>query len=271
MRLILCRCLLLAGAASIAACATTGPGAPGAASSGAPAVRPYSDRPPATDAEAKAKVHVDLGLAYFSAGRYGVALDEGQEALQLDPQYPPAFHLKGLVYMYLDDPNSARANFEEALRRAPLDPDINNSYGWFLCAAGQEKEGLEHLNVALRNPYYQTPGRALTNSGLCYRRMKDTNAAERAFQRAVEMDPKNVQAIFQLADIAYSQGVNEAAHRYLVKLHQQMQPTAASAWLGLRTERRLGNREEAESYASQLRSRFATSPEYRLMIQGNYE
>lgn len=43
--------------------------------------RPVSEMPVGKDeARGKAKVHVELGQAYFQVGRYGVALDEAKAA-----------------------------------------------------------------------------------------------------------------------------------------------------------------------------------------------
>lgn len=255
-------------AALLAGCATT-PG--GSASVASSISRPMSDITPATPADARARVHVDLGMAYFEVGRYDVALDEARIALNDSPNYAPAYHLLGLAYMLIEENAAARENFERALHFAPGDPDFNNSYGWFLCAQGREAEGLERLAVAARNPYYRYPTRPLTNAGLCYLRINDDAAAEAQFLRAVQADPQNGQALYQLADIAYRSGRFEQARTQLIRLHQQLGPSSASAWLGLRTERRLGNRDAEASYASQLGSRFADSDEYQLMIQGKYE
>ena len=251
-------------------CAAAG-GVPAGGNAAASADRPMSELPPATAADARAKVHVDMGMAYFQVGRYDVALDEARAALAQQGSYSPAFHLMGLVYMYIDDLPAARANFERALGLAPNDPDFNNSYGWFQCATGQEREGLERLAVAARNPYYGTPTRPHTNAGLCHLRLKDDAAAEAQFRRAVQLDPANVQALFHLAGIAYRRGAYEQARVFLVQLHQQREPTAESAWLGLRTERKLGNRDAESSYAAQLRGRFADTVEFQNMKQGRYE
>lgn len=249
----------------LAACAA--PSVPGQAA----AERPVSDQAPATAAAASARVHVDLGTAYLQIGRYPVALDEARTATALDPTYSPAYHLMGLVYMYVEDMGAARENFRRALELAPSDPDLNNSYGWFLCVTGQEKEGLERLMLAARNPYYRTPARAYTNTGLCHLRQGNDAAAETEFRRAVQLDPANAPALFQLASIAYRRGAFEVARNFLVQLHQQSEPTAQSVWLGVRTERRLGNREAESSYVAQLRGRFADSAEHRAMNQGNFE
>jgi len=246
-------------------------GVPAGGGTAASADRPVSDLPPATSADARAKVHVELGLAYFQVGRHDVALDEARAALAQQGSYSPAFHLMGLVYMAIDDIPAARANFERALATAPNDPDFNNSYGWFQCATGQERQGLERLALAARNPYYRTPTRPHTNAGLCHLRLKDDAAAEAQFQRALQLDAANSQALFHLAGIAYRRGAYEQARVLLVQLHQQREPTAESAWLGLLTARKLGNREAESSYAAQLRGRFADSTEFQSMNQGHYE
>lgn len=233
--------------------------------------RPVADTPVSGKGEATAKVHAELGAAYLQLGNYAVALDEARVALQSQSSYAPAYHLIGLVYMAIDDPNSARENFRRALEIAPNDPEFNNSFGWFQCLNGNPQDGLARLASSARNPYYRTPTRPYTNAGLCHLRQGDDAAAEAEFRRAVQADPANRQAIYQLAGIAYRRGVYNVASSLLVDLHQQGEPTPQSVWLGLRTARRLGNRDAEASYAAQLRGRFADSPEYQTMIQGNYE
>ena len=258
---------VLAVALALGGCA----GAPGLPSGAATISRPMSDISPATPADARARVHVELGMAYFEVGRYDVALDEAKIALGDSPSYAPAYHLLGLAYMYVEEHGAARENFERALREAPGDPDFNNSFGWFLCTQGEEQQGLDRLALAARNPYYRYPARPLTNAGLCYLRLKDEPAAEAQFTRAVQADPANGQALYQLADIAYRSGRYDQARNHLIRLHQQHDSSAASVWLGLRAERRLGNHDAEASYASQLQSRFAESEEFKLFNEGKFE
>lgn len=129
--------------------------------------RPVSEMPVASEGRRKAKVHVELGQAYFQVARYGVALDEAKAAISYDAGYAPAYQLMGLVHMFLEENQIADANFAHALSLAPGDPEIQNSYGWFLCSNGKEAAGIEMLQAAARNPYYQTPTRAHANAGLC--------------------------------------------------------------------------------------------------------
>ena len=255
-------------AAVLAGCATNPASTSGASTT---VSRPMSDTTPATPADSRARVHVDLGMAYFEVGRYDVALDEATIALNDSPNYAPAYHLRALAYMLIEENAAARENFERALREAPGDPDFNNSYGWFLCTQGEEQQGLDRLALAARNPYYRHATRPYTNAGLCHLRLKDDAAAEGQFLAAVQADPSNRQALYQLADIAYRGGRYEQTRSHLIRLHQQSEPSAASVWLGLRTERRLGNHDAEASYAAQLGSRFGSAEEYKMMMQGKYE
>ena len=252
-------------ALALSGCAGTQPGV------GVGNAAPPVSEQPVSGAAASAKIHVDLGTAYFQVARYAVALDEARLALSIAPNYSPAYHLMALVYMYIDDMAAARENFLRALSAAPSDPEYNNSYGWFQCVNGDIKDGLERLAVAARNPYYRTPTRPYTNAGLCNLAKGDEVAAETEFRRAVQVDPTNRSAIYQLAGIAYRRGAYDVANTYLVQLHQEGEPSAASVWLGLRTARRLGNRDAEASYAAQLRGRFAGTPEFEAMNQGKYE
>lgn len=233
-------------------------------------VPPVSEMP-VSGATASAKIHVDLGIAYFDIGRYAVALDEARIAVAFDSGYAPAYELMGLVYMAIDDMPAARDNFQRALGLAPNDPAINNSYGWFQCVSGDMQDGLARLGAAARNPYYRTPTRPYTYAGLCHLRKGDDAAAEAEFRRAVQVDPSNRQAIYHLAGIAYRRGGHDVAHNYMVAFHQLGEPSAASAWLGLLAARKIGNRDAEASYEAQLRGRFAGSPEYQNLIQGKYE
>lgn len=253
--------LSILGLLLLAGCATQGGGGVSTESN---IQRPVSELPATNERQAGAKIHVDLGTAYFKAGRFGVALDEARVAQAFDPAYAPVYHLFGQIYMYLDDKLAARENLERAANLAPGDPEINNTYGWFLCASGEEQAGIERLVRVVRNPYYRTPTRPYTNAGLCYLRLKDDQAAERQFLLAVQTDPSNTLALYHLASLAYQRGAYDVANGYLQNLQQQAVPTAESLLLGARIARKLGNQENEASFATQLRSRFPTSKEYEI-------
>ncbi|MDX5444937.1 MAG: type IV pilus biogenesis/stability protein PilW [Zoogloeaceae bacterium] len=262
---------VVSGAILLTGCAAGGGAGGGFGGGAVVAERPLLDLPPTNERERGALVHVELGTAYFEVGRYDVALDEARIALAHVPSFAPAFHLMGMVYMFIEDPAAARDNFRRALAAAPNDPDFNNRYGWFLCLNGDEREGLERLDLAARNPYYRFPARPQTNAGLCHLSKGQYEEAEPRFRRALALQGDNIVAQYGLAEVIYRKGDYAGARRMLVALHQQADPTAESAWLGLRVERKLGNRAAEASYAAQLEGRFKDSPQYLQMKKGEYE
>jgi type IV pilus assembly protein PilF len=253
------------GVLMIAGCAGGGGPAPGSASA------PVSEQAAAGMAEKSAKTHTELAGLYLQAGNLAIAREEALLATLIDPGYAPGFDLLGLVHMALNDMAAARTAFERAVQLAPGDPQIANDYGWFLCQNGREQEAFKFFEAAARNPLYKTPTKPYTNAGLCYLRIKDDKAAEENFRRAATVDGSNAQAIYHLSNLVYKQGDFASARKYLGEVHRLMDPNAESLWLGVRIERKLGDRQAEAGYASQLRRRFSGTPQHQALMQGNYE
>ena len=240
-----------------------------------PYTRPLSDQQPASEDEAKARVHTELGQQYlFGRGQTDIALDAARTALKIKPGYPPAWHLMGLVYMELKQNTEADNAFRRALSGAPGDPDFNNSYGWFLCTQKRVPEAMSRFATSAANPYYPYKARPRVNAGLCLLENNELERAEVQFLKALEANPSRAeeeQALYRLAEVGYRRGNFRSTHDLLIQYHQRFDPDARSVWLGLRAARRLGEARSEASYAEQLRSRFAGSRENTLMMQGRYE
>jgi type IV pilus assembly protein PilF len=224
-----------------------------------------------TDQQVRARIHTELASGYYELGNMGVALEEVNEALRADANYGPAHNVAGLVYAELKDDRLAQQSFERALRINPLDSDANNNFGMFLCQRQREEDGIKYFMVALRNPLYQSPERSYVNAGLCSRRRGDSAAAENYFQRALKLRPNQPQALYQLADIEYLRGNFPDAKIYLDRFTKVATATAEVLWLGVRVERRLGDRNSEASYALQLRKNYPNSKEVRALLAGQYE
>jgi type IV pilus assembly protein PilF len=224
-----------------------------------------------TSVRTRARVHTELAASYFELGNMGVALEEAREAMRADPNYAPAYNVAALVYAQLKEDRLAEEAFQTALQINPSDSDAHNNYGRFLCDRKQEREAIKHFLAAVRNPLYATPERSWVNAGLCARRNGDLPAAEGYFQQALKMRPAQPQALYQLADLSYARRDYAEAKSYLTRLTQVAAATAEVLWLGVRVERRLGDRASEASYALQLRNRYPNSREARALLAGQYE
>jgi len=233
--------------------------------------QPQSQQAVTSEAGQRAKVHTELGGLYLSQGNLGVALEEARKALAASSSYAPAHSLMGLIHMQMRENAAAEESYERALRLAPNDPEINNSYGWFLCQTGRERRALNHFQLALRSPLYATPSLAYTNAGICSLRLQDDKAAEEYFMRALRLDPASDRAAYFLADISFRQGRLAQARQYLGDLHKRADPSVETLWLSLRIERKLGERDLEARLAAQLRRRFPEAAETQRMLQGQYD
>lgn len=252
--------LLLSAALSLSGCVSTSSGAP-----------PLAKQDAASQAKDIARVHTELASEYFSRTQYGVALEELHEALKADPGYGPAYGLMGLVYMELREDALAVKNFEQALRLNPADSDANNNYGWYLCNRGQEAASIKYFLTAQKNPLYTTPERSFLNAGICSRKMGDEVAAEGYLRKALAQQPDLQQALYQLADLNYKRNSLAEARAYMGRLMRNANPNAEYLWLGVRIERKLGNRDNERGYAEQLRRRFPNASETQALLAGRFE
>ena len=102
-------------------------------------------------ADERAGIRTQLAAEYFKRRQFGVAIEEAQKALVINPAYAPAYGMLALIYMDLQEDAKARTHFNHAVEYAPNDPDIRHNYGYFLCDRGQYQAGVAEYMAALRN------------------------------------------------------------------------------------------------------------------------
>jgi type IV pilus assembly protein PilF len=219
----------------------------------------------------RARAHTELASAYLGRGNVGVALEEARLAIKADSNYAPAYNLLGLVHMDLRENQQAQDAFERALRLNPADPDTNHNYGWFLCQTGHEDEGVRHFLSAVRNPLYALPQKTYALAATCVLQKNNEKDALEFYDRSLRLDATYPPALLGLAQLRYRRGELGDARALIGRYNKVVEPTAESLWLGLRVERKLGDRAAEGTYATQLRRRFAGSREYQDMQKGRFE
>ena len=219
----------------------------------------------------RARTFTDLAAAYYERAQYKIALDELRKAITADSSFGPAYNVYGLVYMDLAEDRLAEENFRRAIELNPKDSNARTNFGWFLCTRGQYDAGLAQFTEALGNPLYAQPERAMTNAGLCAEKKGDLLLAESNLVKALKLQPDNPDTLLKMANLNFRQGRLMDARRLLDR-HDELAPqTAESLWLGVRLERKLGDRAQEAAYGLQLRKHFPDSKEARLLLAGNYE
>jgi type IV pilus assembly protein PilF len=252
--LVLTACGLLAGCAG-----TTGGGGN------------VHGKAPDTEAQQRARLFTELAGAYFERAQYKIALEELRKAVTADSRFGPAYNVYGLVYMELAEDTLAEEYFRRAIELDRNDSIAHNNFGWFLCTRGRYDEGLSHFQLALRNPLYATPEQAIANAGMCAERKGDLTLAEANLLKSLKLRPDNPNVILKLAGVQLRQGRLVEARGNLQRYRELAQPSAESLWLGIRLERKLGDRAQEAAYGLQLRRNFPNSAEAQLLMAGQYE
>ena len=230
-----------------------------------------SSQQPATRTQAIAKVHTELAAMYYERTQLGVALEELGKALRAEPEYAPAYNVRGLVNMALHEDQQAEEDFHHSLKLDNSDSGTHNNYGWFLCQRGKERDSIKHFMAALKNPLYATPEKSYVNAGVCSKKGGNARDAEEFLQKALILRPNMPEALLGLADMSFTNGDYAGAKSYFMRFAQVSDPsslTAENLWLAVRIERKLGDRNSEESYALQLRKRFSDSRETQLLLHG---
>lgn len=230
-----------------------------------------SGTPADSESRQRASAFTDLAGAYFARAQYKIALDELRKALLADRQYGPAYNIYGLIYMELAEDKLAEENFRRSIELDRTDSEARNNFGWFLCARGRYDEGLEQFGAAIRNPLYAKPEQAISNAGLCAEKKGDLTLAEANLTKALKLQPDNPNTLLKISGLNFRQNKMAEAQRFLIRHSELAPPTAESLWLGVRLERKLGDRVQEAAYGLQLRKRFPDSNESRLLLLGQYE
>ena len=211
--------------------------------------------------------NVQLGIAYMHQGNLQLAKDKLDRAMAEDPQEPSVHSAMALLYDRLELPAKADAEFREALRLGPNDPDILNNYAIYLCRTGKTDQGVKFFMTAAHNRLYRTPETAYTNAGVCLRGGNRLDQAEQQFQKALNLRPNDPEAAYQLVDLEYSRSNLSGARMQLDQYLGAFEATPDLLFLGVRLTRAQGDRIAADRLARKLRLDFPSSDQARALAE----
>lgn len=215
---------------------------------------------PATKAAA---LYTDLGQKYLAQGKFESSLENLKKALAADPNYADARTVIGLLYEQIGDNAQAELNYRKAAQLMPKSGNENNNYGAFLCKIGRYDEAAKYFQIAVADPFYQTPAAALTNAGTCAIKGGHYDLAERDLRTALDYTPDNSEALFQMATVLYLKEDFFRARAFFQRYESVGRQSADALLLGRNIELRLGNAKAATEYTRRLRAQFPDSEQSR--------
>jgi type IV pilus assembly protein PilF len=224
-----------------------------------------------TDARKRARIRMELAVGYFEQGQTTVALEELRQVIAADPSFPDAFNLRGLIYMRMNDARLAEDSFRRAVALNPRDPNTLHNLGWLQCQQRRFDEAQRTFEQALASPVYGDRAKTLMAQGLCHARNNRAPEAERSLARAYELDPGNPVTAYNLALLLFNRAEIERSQFIIRRLNNSELANAESLWLGMRVERRAGDRLAMSQLGEQLRRRFPQSREAAAAERGAFD
>jgi len=208
-----------------------------------------------------AEVNTSLGREYLQRGQYEIALDKLKKALAADPNYAPAHTVIAVLYERLGETELAGKHYREAIDARPQNGDVNNNYGVYLCSRGKNEAAEPYFLKAVKDPFYSTPEVAYANAGSCMSDSKNFTIAEKYLRKSLDINPTFPDALIAMSSIKYELADYMAARAFLQRFEANAAQNPESLLLGLRIERRLGDRKTAQQYESILLRKFPDSAE----------
>lgn len=226
-----------------------------------------SDEPPE---RRRARLRLELAAGYFEQGLTNVALDEIKQSLVTDPTFVDAYNMRGLVYMRLDNLPLAEESFQKALSLNQRDPDVAHNYGYLLCQQAKYESAFKMFAHALSNPAYRGKAKTLMTQGVCQARAGSLKEAEASLTQSFELDAGNPVTSYNLANLLYQRDELVRAQFYIRRLNNSNLANAETLWLGIKTERKMNNRDAVRQLGEQLKKRFSDSAQAALYEKGAF-
>jgi type IV pilus assembly protein PilF len=211
--------------------------------------------------------NTELGIAYMRRGDLALAQTKLDRALKENPDDPDVHSARALLFARLQDPKQADREFREALDLAPKNPDFQNNYAVYLCSVGRVDEGVQTFLRAAHNPEYLTPELAYDNAGICLRSTHHNVEAQQMFVDALTIRPNFAQALWQLADLNFSEGKLTEARQEIDSFLASNQETPDLLLLAVKVTRAQRDALDAQLYARRLQLDFPNSAEARELAE----
>jgi len=239
----------LVGALLLAAgCTTT--------TTGTPAV---SER--TVDDKEASKANVSLGMAYMQQGNLPLAKEKLDRAEKQDPRNYQVHWAQATLNERLRQPAEADRHYQTALKLAPQNGEVTNSYAVFLCSSGKVEPALKLFDSAVNNPLYSTPWAAATNAAVCLRSDKRDGDAVPYLEKAILRRPDYASAVVELADTQLALNKPDAARATVERFMAIGRKSPDVYLVGVRAALKQGDRATADTYARLLRRDFPNSPQ----------
>lgn len=146
----------------------------------------------------EAESHYEYGIMYLQNGKFTLAYNEFNKAVNLNPKDARAHNGLGLTYYFQGKFTQAVQEYEQAIQFDSLYADAYNNMAASLAKLEQWAEVIKYADKALAITTYATPEFAYYNKGLAYYHLNEFEKALAEFESSLEFDPNYIDTQYQL-------------------------------------------------------------------------
>lgn len=204
----------------------------------------------------------ELGVRYLQQGRLKLANEKLLKSLEQNPNSAQSNHYYALLQERLGVTNKADSHFKKAISVAPLDPELRNNYGSFLCKTNRPQAAVKQFLAAIKDPLYSTPEFAYTNAGICLIKANNSNSdeAEKYFRLALKKRASFPSALLEMAKLYNNRQNYSKAQAFMLRYESVGKSSPEALELCSTINARMGNMSKASSCRSTLLRLFPSSP-----------
>ncbi len=222
---------------------------------------------PAANTGEAANLNYQLGARYYRNGKYELARDRLLYSIELEPKNPIVHSTLALTYEALDNLRLATESYDTAVKIAPNNFDVLNTYAVFLCRQEEYDEAIENFDRAIAVRENDDVEITLTNAGVCLSQKPDLVKAEEYFREALRNKSTYGDALLQLCLLKQNSGEHLAARAFMQRYLSSNVPSAEVLYLGMQIEEELGDERARTEYSNRILREFPQSPQARQVLE----
>jgi tetratricopeptide (TPR) repeat protein len=207
--------------------------------------------------EAAVRIHPESAGAFATLGRIETARRNSEaaiaaysEVLRLNPRAAGARLALARLHLATNRQSESVGFAEEAVKSIPQNPDARLTLIRGLLLTGEVERAERELRPLLAA--FPTSAAVKTQQGVLLVRRKDLRAARRAFEEALALDPRSVEAVGGLVSVDLGERQPDAARARVAMYAGRQDVTPPELMLAARTYSRTGDQHSAEQVLRRL-------------------
>ncbi|MBL4821333.1 MAG: type IV pilus biogenesis/stability protein PilW [Gammaproteobacteria bacterium] len=224
---------------------------------------------PDVSEEQAVKDYIQLAIAYYDIDDIVGAKRSINNAFEIDGNNSEVHSVLALIYQREGDMGLADEAFQRSINIDGSNSRARNNYAVFLFGREHFEDAFEQLQVVSADTNYDERAVAFENLGRSALRLNREGDAERAFERALQLNNNLYLSSVELAQIKFNKRELASARSVyndflMIREASNIPHTPRSLWIGIQIENEFPDSEILEGYSRLLTMLYQDSPEYQL-------